>query len=281
MVCEAWALQGYGTPPGDLRGLRAQDRALRRRSGSCSAAASPGLGGLATIGDWWLSPIAFQKAILWSMLFEGLGLGCGSGPLTGRYFPPIGGVLYFLRPGTTKLRGVPAAAAARRRRGGPGSTSASTLALLVVAASRAGRAGARRRAARSDRRARAGARPRRPHDLPGAARRALLDDDRVLRRRRQLDRRRQGGAARALVLGRVLEAQPPLPQRGVRDDQQQPGPAVRAGCAGACTASYPDDLRPSRLAVAMATLGHRARARRADRPHAVAAGAVRWWSGSR
>ena len=48
-------------------------------------------------------PIAFQKAILWSLLFEGLGLGCGSGPLTGRYFPPVGGFLYFLRPGTTKL----------------------------------------------------------------------------------------------------------------------------------------------------------------------------------
>ena len=37
------------------------------------------------------------------MLFEGLGLGCGSGPLTGRYLPPFGGFLYFLRPGTTKL----------------------------------------------------------------------------------------------------------------------------------------------------------------------------------
>ncbi len=37
------------------------------------------------------------------MLFEGLGLGCGSGPLTGRYFPPFGGFLYWLRPGTTKL----------------------------------------------------------------------------------------------------------------------------------------------------------------------------------
>ena len=47
--------------------------------------------------------MAFQKAILWCMLFEGLGLGCGSGPLTGRYAPPVGGFLYFLRPGTTKL----------------------------------------------------------------------------------------------------------------------------------------------------------------------------------
>jgi transmembrane protein DUF3556 len=37
------------------------------------------------------------------LLFEILGLGCGSGPLTGRYFPPLGGFLYFLRVGTTKL----------------------------------------------------------------------------------------------------------------------------------------------------------------------------------
>jgi hypothetical protein len=55
------------------------------------------------VATWWLHPVAFQKAIVWSMLFEVLGLGCGSGPLTGRYFPPVGGFLYFLRPGTTKL----------------------------------------------------------------------------------------------------------------------------------------------------------------------------------
>ncbi|MCA9631721.1 MAG: DUF3556 domain-containing protein, partial [Myxococcales bacterium] len=55
-------------------------------------------------------PLAFQKAIVWSLLFEGLGLGCGSGPLTGRYFPPLGGALYFLRPGTTKLPLFPGAA---------------------------------------------------------------------------------------------------------------------------------------------------------------------------
>ena len=30
------------------------------------------------------------------MLFEVLGLGCGSGPLTGRYLPPVGGFLSFI-----------------------------------------------------------------------------------------------------------------------------------------------------------------------------------------
>ena len=101
--CQAWALQGYGTPIAIYflyaikilalrRGVglllqlhaghgRASDRSRpggssrwrsrRRSSGACSSRAS--------------------------------GLGCGSGPLTGRYFPPVGGFLYFLRPGTTKL----------------------------------------------------------------------------------------------------------------------------------------------------------------------------------
>ena len=101
-VCEAWALHGYGTPIAAYA-LYAIKLGLYVGAWIAWCGFTPGLGGLTTIGDWWLHPIAFQKAILWSMLFEGLGLGCGSGPLTGRYSPPVGGCLYFLRPGTTKL----------------------------------------------------------------------------------------------------------------------------------------------------------------------------------
>ncbi len=102
MVCEAWAIQGYGTPLLTYT-LHVLKIALYVGAWIFFCGFTPGLGTLATIGSWWLAPIAFQKAILWSMLFEGLGLGCGFGPLTGRYFAPIGGFLYFLRPGTTKL----------------------------------------------------------------------------------------------------------------------------------------------------------------------------------
>jgi hypothetical protein len=102
MVCEAWALQGYGTPLA-IYVVHVLKIALYVGAWSWFCSFTPGLGGLSTIGQWWLSPIAFEKAILWSMVFEGLGLGCGFGPLTGRYFPPMGGVLYFVRPGTTKL----------------------------------------------------------------------------------------------------------------------------------------------------------------------------------
>jgi hypothetical protein len=102
MVCEAWALQGYGTPLG-VYVVYAVKVAFYAGMWIFFCGFTPGLGGISSNAEWWLSPIAFQKAILWSMLFEGLGLGCGSGPLTGRYFPPLGGFLYFLRPRTTKL----------------------------------------------------------------------------------------------------------------------------------------------------------------------------------
>lgn len=102
MVCEAWAMQGYGTPVG-VFAVYALKLAIFVGGWLLCCGLSPALGGPSTVASWWLHPVAFQKAIVWSMTFEVLGLGCGSGPLTGRYFPPVGGFLYFLRPGTTKL----------------------------------------------------------------------------------------------------------------------------------------------------------------------------------
>jgi hypothetical protein len=101
-VCQAWAVQGYGTPwPIYLVYLLKIALYVGAWCYFCSY--TKGLGDPRSIASWWLLPEAFQKAILWSMAFEGLGLGCGSGPLTARYYPPFGGALYFARPGTTKL----------------------------------------------------------------------------------------------------------------------------------------------------------------------------------
>ena len=48
--------------------------------------------------DWWTEPIVFQKLAVWTLLWEILGLGAGSMPLSFRFNPPIGGPLYWLRP---------------------------------------------------------------------------------------------------------------------------------------------------------------------------------------
>ena len=66
-----------------------------------------GLGGLGDFGDWWTEPIVWQKLAVWTLLWEIIGLGCGSMPLTFRFSPMIGGILYWLRPGN----GAPAAVA--------------------------------------------------------------------------------------------------------------------------------------------------------------------------
>jgi hypothetical protein len=99
-VCQAWALQGYGSPLG-VYALYVAKIGVYCAMWAVFCSFSPGF----ALGDpaTWATETAFTKAILWTMLFEGLGFGCGSGPLTGRYLPPFGGALYFLWPGTTKL----------------------------------------------------------------------------------------------------------------------------------------------------------------------------------
>jgi len=86
--------------------------------GMSFALATKGIDGWANVASWWSEPIVFQKVVLWALLFEVLGLGCGFGPLTGKFKPPMGSVLYWLRPGTIRLppwpRRIPLTAGDRR-----------------------------------------------------------------------------------------------------------------------------------------------------------------------
>ena len=65
-------------------------------------AATPGVGGFTDVAQWYDEPIVFQKVVLFTMLFEVIGLGCGFGPLNNRFFPPMGSILYWLRPRTIR-----------------------------------------------------------------------------------------------------------------------------------------------------------------------------------
>ena len=199
------------------------------------------------------------------MLWEILGLGAGSMPLTLRFSPPIGGVLYWLRPGTVRLppwpdrvpltRGTTAHAA--RRRALRRACSRSRLYLLVASGGRRGRAAPT-------------AEPPRPGRGRGAARRcsALLGlrdkvpflggaagDLRQPADRLPLPARATWIVACAvrlhlhLVGRRVLEAEPPLPLRRLGDDQQHAAGTAREGAeARGSTRDHPEDLLPSRLA---------------------------------
>jgi hypothetical protein len=102
-LAQDWALNGFGTPVAVY--LLYLLKLLLYAGGGLLliSATTEGLGGLGDLGSWWTEPIVFQKAVVWTMLWEVLGLGAGSLPLTLRFSPMIGGLLYWLRPGTTRL----------------------------------------------------------------------------------------------------------------------------------------------------------------------------------
>ncbi|MDT5067205.1 MAG: hypothetical protein QOK02_3360, partial [Mycobacterium sp.] len=62
-----------------------------------------GIDGFTNVAQWYAEPIVFEKVVLYTMLFEVVGLGCGFGPLNNRFFPPMGSALYWLRTKTIRL----------------------------------------------------------------------------------------------------------------------------------------------------------------------------------
>ena len=97
-----WAEVGFGTPV-VLHLFYVVKILLYILGGWLFALATKGIDGFTNVGDWWIEPIVFQKVVLYTMLFEVVGLGCGFGPLNNRFFPPMGSILYWLRPNTIRL----------------------------------------------------------------------------------------------------------------------------------------------------------------------------------
>ena len=64
---------------------------------------TPGLGSLGDIGSWWSEPIFYQKLLVWTVLYEILGLGASSGPLSFRFSPMFDGARYWVRTGTLRV----------------------------------------------------------------------------------------------------------------------------------------------------------------------------------
>ncbi len=101
-LVQDWGENGFGSPS-FVYLLYAFKLVVYAGGALLAIATTPGLGGLGDFGDWWTEPIVFQKFALWTLLWEILGLGAGSMPLSFRFVPPIGGPLYWLRPGTVRL----------------------------------------------------------------------------------------------------------------------------------------------------------------------------------
>ncbi|MFE1883264.1 DUF3556 domain-containing protein [Streptomyces diastatochromogenes] len=97
-----WVEHGFGTP-GAVYLLYIVKIALYAGGGLFTVAATTDVGGLGDLGSWWAEPLVYQKLAVWTLLWEVLGLGCGSGPLSSHFAPPVGAFLHWLRPGTVRL----------------------------------------------------------------------------------------------------------------------------------------------------------------------------------
>ncbi|MFY2861304.1 DUF3556 domain-containing protein [Mycobacterium sp. THU-M104] len=97
-----WAEVGFGTPV-VLHLFYVVKILLYILFGWLFALATNGIHGFTGVGSWWSEPIVFEKIVLYTMLFEVIGLGCGFGPLNNRFFPPMGSILYWMRFGTIRL----------------------------------------------------------------------------------------------------------------------------------------------------------------------------------
>jgi hypothetical protein len=190
---------------------------------------TPGLGSLGNLSDWWTQPIVFQKLAVWLLLWEILGLGAGSMPLSFRFVPPIGGVLYWLRPGTVRLPPWPDRVPFTKGTTRTfldvalyGGVLAAGIFLLAASGVDSAVGSAGKLPPAGDLRDHPGRRA-----LPGPA----------------LDRGLAVLLPLHLVGRRVVQAQPPLPLRRLDDDEQRPADPI-AGVQAAALARLPGGHAP-------------------------------------
>jgi hypothetical protein len=101
-MAQHWAEVGFGTPVA-LHLFYVIKIGLYILGAWLFMLATKGIDGFSDVASWWSEPIVFEKLVLYTMLFEVIGLGCGFGPLNNRFFPPMGSIIYWLRPKTIRL----------------------------------------------------------------------------------------------------------------------------------------------------------------------------------
>src|ERR1700752_519536 len=104
-----WAENGFGAPR-KVHTIYIVKLVLFAIGGITVATLTSGLPAFWRGSEWWNQPIVYQKVILWTVLLETIGVAGSWGPLAGKLKPMTGGILFWARPGTIRLRpgkGVP------------------------------------------------------------------------------------------------------------------------------------------------------------------------------
>lgn len=99
-----WAEYGFGTPKMIHTVYLAKVLVLYIVGGVAIATATSGTGPFWDVAQWWNQPVVYQKLVLWTVLLEAVGVAGSWGPLAGKFKPMTGGILYFARLGSIRLR---------------------------------------------------------------------------------------------------------------------------------------------------------------------------------
>jgi hypothetical protein len=99
-----WAEDGFGSPKMIHTIYILKLVVLFAIGGITVATATSGLPAFWHVSEWWNQPIVYQKVILWTVLLEAIGVAGSWGPLAGKIKPMTGGILFWARPNTIRLR---------------------------------------------------------------------------------------------------------------------------------------------------------------------------------
>src|SRR3984957_14324382 len=127
-----WAERGFGTPRMVHVIYIAKLLTFYILGGVVIATATSHLPAFWHVAQWWNQPIVYEKAVLWTVLLETVGVAGSWGPLAGKFKPMTGGILFWARTGTIRLRPwrrVPLTAGDRRT---PAGVAPSLLLLVSV-----------------------------------------------------------------------------------------------------------------------------------------------------
>ena len=116
-----WAEHGFGTPRMVHAIYIAKLLFFYILGGVVVATTTSRLPAFWHVAQWWNQPIVYQKAVLWTVLLETIGVAGSWGPLAGKFKPMTGGIRFWARTGTIRLRPwkrVPLTAGDRRTRRG-------------------------------------------------------------------------------------------------------------------------------------------------------------------
>jgi hypothetical protein len=99
-----WVDDGYGTPSMIHLLYIVKLVVFYALGGIVIATVTSGLPAFWHVSGWWNQPIVYQKAILWTVLLELIGLAGSWGPLAGKIKPMTGGYRFWARLNTIRLR---------------------------------------------------------------------------------------------------------------------------------------------------------------------------------